>query len=96
MRDRAVEASRWLHNFARAGLIMPPICIAPGIDTINVTNADLTRLGHGYISEAPYVLHDIHELIIHGASSNNRFGLREETTDINATINGLGKPMLRR
>jgi esterase/lipase superfamily enzyme len=28
-RDRAVEASRWLHNYPRAGL-MPPILIVPG------------------------------------------------------------------
>jgi len=48
-RDRAVEASRWLHHFARAG-VMPPTLVVPGIDTINVTNVDLTMLGHGYIA----------------------------------------------
>jgi hypothetical protein len=31
-RDLAVEASRWLHNFPRAGL-MPPTLVLPGIDT---------------------------------------------------------------
>jgi esterase/lipase superfamily enzyme len=39
--DWAVEASRWLHKFNRAGL-MPPIMIARRIDTVNITNADLT------------------------------------------------------
>src|SRR5258707_9782843 len=46
-RDLAVEASRWLHTFPRAGLL-PPIVVVPGIDTINVTNADLTALGPAY------------------------------------------------
>ncbi len=75
-RDRAVEASRWLHKFARAGL-MPPTLVLPGIDTINVTNVDLTMLGHGYIAEARDVLTDMHALITHGAPPNERFGLRE-------------------
>jgi esterase/lipase superfamily enzyme len=74
-RDRAVEASRWLHSYPRAGL-MPPTLVLPGIDTINVTNADLTMLGHGYIAEAKDVLRDMH-LILRGASPRERFGLRE-------------------
>ena len=75
-RDRAVEASRWLHHFARAGL-MPPTLVVPGIDTINVTNVDLTMLGHGYIAEARDVLIDMHALITRGAAPDERFGLRE-------------------
>jgi esterase/lipase superfamily enzyme len=75
-RDRAVEASRWLHHFARAGL-MPPTLVVPGIDTINVTNVDLTMLGHGYVAEARDVLIDMHALITRGAAPNERFGLRE-------------------
>jgi esterase/lipase superfamily enzyme len=75
-RDRAVEASRWLHKFARAGL-MPPTLVLPGIDTINVTNVDLTMLGHGYIAEARDVLTDMHALITRGAPPGERFGLRE-------------------
>jgi esterase/lipase superfamily enzyme len=75
-RDLAVEASRWLHNFPRAGL-MPPTLVLPGIDTINVTNADLTMLGHGYVAEARDVLIDMHALITHGAPPHERFGLRE-------------------
>jgi hypothetical protein len=55
---------------------MPPTLVLPGIDTINVTNADLTMLGHGYIAEAKDVLRDMH-LILRGASPRERFGLRE-------------------
>jgi esterase/lipase superfamily enzyme/tetratricopeptide (TPR) repeat protein len=75
-RDLAVEASRWLHNFPRAGL-MPPTLVLPGIDTINVTNVDLTMLGHGYVADARDVLIDMHALITQGASPDKRFGLRE-------------------
>jgi esterase/lipase superfamily enzyme len=79
-RDRAVEASRWLHHFPRAGLI-PPVLILPEIDTINVTNADLTMLGHGYVAAARDVLTDMHALIRHGHPPEERFGLREMTTE---------------
>jgi esterase/lipase superfamily enzyme len=75
-RDRAIEASRWLHDFPRVGL-MPPVLIEKGIDTINVANVDLTQLGHGYIADARDVLQDIHELIVRGTPPENRFGLRE-------------------
>jgi len=79
-RDRAVEASRWLHDFARAGLL-PPIMIVPGIDTINVTNADLTTLGHGYVANARGVLEDMHQLLVHDAPPSRRFALRQGETD---------------
>ena len=79
-RDRAVEASRWLHDFARAGLL-PPIMIVPGIDTINVTNVDLTALGHGYVADARAVLEDMHELLVHDAPPDRRFALRQGETD---------------
>jgi esterase/lipase superfamily enzyme len=80
-RDRAVEASHWLHHFPRVGL-MPPVYVARGIDTIGVTNVDLTLLGHGYIGDAREVLTDIHQLITTGAPPNQRFGLTEAMTSI--------------
>jgi esterase/lipase superfamily enzyme len=79
-RDRAIEASRWLHDFARAGLL-PPIMVVPGIDTINVTNVDLTTLGHGYVAGARAVLEDMHELLVHDAPPARRFALRQGKTD---------------
>jgi esterase/lipase superfamily enzyme len=79
-RDRAIEASRWLWDFPRAGL-MPPVVVEKGIDTINVTNIDLTQLGHGYIADARDVLRDIHELIARGTPPQQRFGLRNARTE---------------
>ena len=74
-RDLAVEASHWLYDFPRVGL-MPPVLVAPGIDTVNVANVDLTRLGHGYVAGARSVLQDMHDLIARGAPPLQRFGLR--------------------
>jgi len=78
-RDRAVEASKWLHNYPRAGLL-PPIMITPGIDTINVVNVDLTLLGHGYIAEARAVLTDICHLFKEGKAPEDRFGIAAITS----------------
>jgi esterase/lipase superfamily enzyme len=78
-RDRAVEASHWLHAYPRAGLA-PPVLVVPGIDTINVSNLDLTLLGHGYVAEARDVLQDMHRLIREGSPPDRRFGLRREVT----------------
>jgi esterase/lipase superfamily enzyme len=80
-RDLAVGASRWLHDFARAGL-MPPTLVLPGIDTINVTDVDLTMLGHGYVADARAVLTDMHALITRGAAPDQRFGLRPTVNDM--------------
>lgn len=79
-RDRAIEASRWLHGFARAGL-MPPTLVVPGVDTVNVTGVDLTMLGHGYVADARAVLTDMHTLITRDAPPDQRFGLRPTTNE---------------
>lgn len=78
-KDRAVEASSWLHRFPRVG-IMPPVTVMDGIDTVNITNADLTLLGHGYVAQARDVLLDMHSLIVNDAPPDTRFGLRPMTT----------------
>jgi len=78
-KDRAVEASSWLHSYPRAGLT-PPVLVVPGIDTINVSNLDLTLLGHGYVAEARDVLQDIHRVLREDTPPERRFGLRRETT----------------
>jgi esterase/lipase superfamily enzyme len=79
-KDKAVGLSEWLHTFPRVGL-MPPVCVVSGIDTVTVTNVDLTMLGHGYVAEAREVLQDMHSLITHGTAPDRRFGLRAATTE---------------
>jgi hypothetical protein len=53
--------------------------VVPGIDTINVSNVDLTLLGHGYVAEARDVLQDMHRLMRED-SPPERFGLRTDFT----------------
>jgi esterase/lipase superfamily enzyme len=78
--DLAVKASKWLHGYPRVGFT-PPTPVFSGIDTINVSNVDLTTLGHGYVAEARGVLSDMHELINSGRAPHERFGLRESKNE---------------
>ena len=75
-KDKAVAASAFLHDYDRAGFV-PPVTIVGGIDTIEVSNVDLTLLGHGYVASARDVLRDMHDLIFNNASPENRFGLMD-------------------
>ncbi|MGC2778699.1 MAG: alpha/beta hydrolase [Bradyrhizobium sp.] len=74
-KDRAVGLSNWLHGYDRVGLT-PPVTVLPGIDTVVVTNADVTMLGHGYVAESRGILTDIHALIKNGTPPYKRFGLQ--------------------
>jgi esterase/lipase superfamily enzyme len=77
-KDLAVQISRWIGNYARVGF-HPPVMVVENIDTVSVTNVDLTLLGHGYVAEARPVLQDMERLI----STNQpppRFGHEEART----------------
>jgi esterase/lipase superfamily enzyme len=63
--DRALASSGLLHKAPRAGFV-PPVTLVDGIDVIEVTNADLTLLGHGYYGSAEAVLYDMRELLVYG------------------------------
>jgi esterase/lipase superfamily enzyme len=78
-RDLALQASAWFADYPRVGLY-PPVSVFDGIDTISVSNIDLTLLGHGHVGEARDVLHDMHRLIFEGAPPP-RFGLRPRRND---------------
>src|SRR5262249_10172136 len=73
--DRAVASSGLLHKAPRAGFT-PPITLVPGIDTIDVSDADLTLLGHGYYGAAEGVLYDLHALLCHNTSPDARLKLK--------------------
>lgn len=77
--DKALLASEWVHNFGRAGLCPPPTIVS-GIDTVEVSELDLTLLGHGYYAQAHGVLHDMFTLITQGLSPDARQRLRPATT----------------
>jgi esterase/lipase superfamily enzyme len=70
-RDRALGMSKWLQDSDRAGFT-PPVTVVPDIDTIEVTNIDLTMLGHGYYAEAESVLHDMFDVLSFDAPPDKR------------------------
>lgn len=61
-RDLALEASELIGDEDRIGY-MPPVEVVQGIDTIEVSDIDLTLLGHDYFAEADAVLNDIGSLL---------------------------------
>lgn len=75
-KDKALATSGIIHDYPRIGFF-PPITVVDGIDTVEVSNIDLTLLGHGYFADAERLLQDIHELLAHNTSPEKRFGLRK-------------------
>jgi esterase/lipase superfamily enzyme len=74
--DRAIESSGIIHKAPRAGFV-PPVTIVQGIDTVEVSNVDLTLLGHGYYGAAEGVLYDMRELIVHDTPPKSRTRLND-------------------
>jgi esterase/lipase superfamily enzyme len=70
-RDRAIGSSGIIHKSPRAGVV-PPVTIVDGMDTIEVSNVDLTLLGHGYYGAAEGVLYDMRELMIYDTPCKSR------------------------
>ncbi|RCJ18463.1 hypothetical protein A6770_33035 [Nostoc minutum NIES-26] len=76
-KDRALATSGIIHDHPRVGFF-PPITVVDGIDTVEVSNIDLTLLGHGYFADARDLLQDMHQLLIHNTSPEQRFALRKK------------------
>lgn len=74
-KDKALGASEWLHKNPRAGLL-PPVTLVNNIDTIEVTDIDITILGHSYFGDAKALLYDIHDLIKSNTNPNQRARLQ--------------------
>jgi esterase/lipase superfamily enzyme len=74
-RDKALALSTWLREFPRAGYA-PPIPVYDHVDTVHVSNVDVSLLGHGYIARARDVLNDLHTLIKYDTPPQDRMGLK--------------------
>jgi esterase/lipase superfamily enzyme len=57
-RDVALLGSGDIHLDRRVGYT-PPITVIAGIDTVDATNVNLDRLGHGYFADAHNVVYDL-------------------------------------
>ena len=80
-KDKALWSSGLLHDYPRAGYA-PPITVVAGVDTVEVSNVDLSFLGHGYIAQARTLLQDMHELMQSNTPPEKRFGLVRLLNDV--------------
>jgi esterase/lipase superfamily enzyme len=78
-KDQALKASGALSLYPRAGFV-PPITVIKGIDTIEVSDVDLSMLGHGYFAEARDLLQDMYAQIWQNTPPP-RFGLKPMKTE---------------
>ena len=80
-KDRALQSSGIVHNYPRLGFCSSPeeITIVEGIDTVEVSNIDLSWLGHGYYGDARDLLQDIHKLLTNDTPPNKRFAFQPAT-----------------
>ena len=74
--DFALEISGGMRDRPRAGKQPPVTCLA-GVDTVDVSQVDLSKLGHGYYAAARPVITDMHELMHFNAGPAMRAALRE-------------------
>ncbi|HEV7485186.1 MAG TPA: alpha/beta fold hydrolase [Thermoanaerobaculia bacterium] len=58
-RDKALNASKRLHQSPRAGEAGKNITIVAGVDTIDVSAVDTSLLGHAYVADNQTVLSDV-------------------------------------
>ncbi len=78
--DKALEASKAINGYQRAGDAGGNIVIIDGIETIDATNISTGFLGHSYFGETRSVLNDIDLLIDNGLKANERNGLEKEVS----------------
>ena len=73
--DIALEASKKLYGYPRAGDSGQGLVVIPGIETIDATGTDTSLLGHSYYANSRSVLNDISDLIRNGLRAERRSGL---------------------
>lgn len=79
-RDKALIASRTVHDYARAGESGTNIVVVKGIDTIDVTALDSGFLGHSYVADNMSVISDLMGLIA-GKPADQRMCLSAKKLD---------------
>ncbi len=78
--DKAMATARAVRSFPRAGDSSDGPVIFPGVETIDVTAANRSILGHSYFEESEMVREDLARLIYQGQSAADRAGLERVET----------------
>lgn len=70
--DKALQASRQVHEHPRAGDAGEGLIIHPGIETVDASKVDTSMLGHSYYGDSKKVLSDLFEAIVYKLPARRR------------------------
>jgi esterase/lipase superfamily enzyme len=70
--DQALQASKQVHGYARAGDSGEGLVVIPGIDTIDVSGIDTSLLGHSYYGGSHSILADLYHVIQEALPASQR------------------------
>lgn len=76
--DRALETAFRVHGYRRAGDSSDGPLVVGGVETIDVTAANRSILGHSYFQNSEHVASDLAQLLIERLPARNREGLVRE------------------
>jgi esterase/lipase superfamily enzyme len=79
-RDKALLASKKVHNYPRAGDLSDTVTIVNGMDTIDASAVDTSFVGHSYFGDNRSVISDLFVLLQRNATPSERFGMRPMTS----------------
>jgi len=74
--DAALQVSKHVHGYPRAGESGPGLVVSQGVETIDATGVDTGFIKHSYYAERRSALSDIYYLIHQGVRAAERFGLQ--------------------
>lgn len=76
--DIALEASKGVHGYPRAGDVSDGIIVLDGLETIDASVTNTSFLGHSYFAETDSVISDIFDLLKTGRRASERKNLMKE------------------
>ncbi len=79
--DIAMDASRALYGYPRAGDSGENIIVMPGIDTIDASESNAEFFGHEYYSQGSQTIADLYQWIIEKKPPEQRVGLEKMTNE---------------
>jgi esterase/lipase superfamily enzyme len=80
--DKALHASRALHQYARAGDAGTGLTVCRGIDTIDASDVKTGALGHNYLVKSRAVIADLAGLICHSLPPEQRNLTRQSSNGL--------------
>ena len=74
--DAALQVSKHVHGYPRAGESGPGLVVTQGVETIDATGVDTGFIRHSYFAERRSALSDMYYLIHQNTRAGERFGLQ--------------------